>query len=298
MFCSEQDSEGSLLRKSSLSALLGGKLQPEELELAYESYDIVGDVAVIRVPEKLIHQSITIAEAVLQLHKNVRAVWRQSSAVSGEFRLRKLEYVAGERRALTTHKEHGCVFSVDLENCFFSPRLSYERMRIAKLVQPGEAVVNMFAGVGSFSIIIARHSQAERVYSVDINPIAVGLMQKNVLLNRVLNRVVPLEGDAKNIIEERLPRTADRVLMPLPEKAYEYLGYCVEALKPKGGWVHYYDFEHARKGESSIGKVKAKVYEKLSLMGISFTISSGRIVRDIGPRWQQVVLDIQILGKD
>ena len=286
------------MRKSNLPALLEGKLQPEELEVVNKSYDIVGDIAVIRVPEKLKHQSIIIAEAVLQLHKNVKAVWRQSSAVSGTFRLRKLEHIMGERRALTAHREHGCVFSVDLENCFFSPRLSYERMRIARSVQPGEVVVNMFAGVGSFSIVIAKHSSAERVYSIDVNPMAVGFMQENILLNQVLNRVVPLRGDAKSIIKERLHETADRVLMPLPEKAYEYLGYSIEALKPKGGWVHYYDFEHARKGESSTRKVEEKVSKKLSLMNVSFTIPFSRIVRDTGPRWQQVVLDVQIFGKD
>jgi tRNA (guanine37-N1)-methyltransferase len=285
------------LRKSDLSALLAGKLQPGELELVYKSYDIVGDIAVIRVPDKLERQSIIIAEAVLQLHKNVKAVWRQSSAVSGEFRLRKLEHVAGERRALTTHKEHGCAFRVDLENCFFSPRLSYERMRIARLVQPAEIVINMFAGVGSFSIIIAKHSNAETVYSIDVNPMAVGFMRENILLNHVLNRVAPLKGDAKNIIRDRLYKKADRVLMPLPEKAYEYLDCSVQALQPDGGWVHYYDFEHARKGESSTDKVVAKVSEKLSLMNVNFAIPFSRIVRDTGPRWQQVVLDVQILGK-
>jgi tRNA (guanine37-N1)-methyltransferase len=286
------------LTKSNLSSLLDGKLRPEELELVYKSYDIIGDIAVIRVPEKSVPQSAIIAEAILQLHNNVKAVWRQSSALSGRFRLRKLEYLVGEKRTLTAYKEHGCIFSVDLKNCFFSPRLSHERMRIARQVHEDEVVVNMFAGVGSFSIIIAKRSQAKRVYSIDVNPAAVGFMRENILLNRVLNRVVPVEGDSKTIIKERLRKTADRILMPLPEKAFEYLDYGIEALKPKGGWVHYYDFEHARKGESSVSKVEAKVSQKLSLMNVSFSIPFSRIVRDIGPRWQQVVLDVQIFGKD
>jgi len=286
------------LTKSDLSALLDGKLRPEELKLVYKSYDIIGDIAVIRVPEKLVHQSTIIAEAIFQLHSNVKAVWRQSSAVYGRFRLRKLDHVAGEMRTLTTYKEHGCIFSVDLKSCFFSPRLSHERMRITGLVHNGEVIVNMFAGVGSFSMVIAKHSQAKRVFSIDVNPEAVGFMRENILLNHVLNRVIPVEGDSKTIIKERLRKTADRILMPLPEKAFEYLDYGIEALKPEGGWVHYYDFEHARKGESSIGKVKAKVSQKLSLMNVSFSIPFSRIVRDTGPRWQQVVLDVQIFGKD
>lgn len=194
--------------------------------------------------------------------------------------------------------EHGCLFKVDLKKCYFSPRLSYERIRIARLIKPHEFVVNMFAGVGPFSIIIAKHSDAEKVYSIDVNPTAVRFMQENVLLNHVFNRVVPLKGDAKTIIAEKLQNTADRVLMPLPDKAYEYLDSAIMALKPKGGWVHYYDFEHARKDENPIDKVKAKVSEKLALMNVKFTFPFSRIVRDTGPRWQQVALDIQIRGND
>jgi tRNA (guanine37-N1)-methyltransferase len=286
------------LRKNNLSRLLDAKLRSEELKLVYKSYDIIGDIAVIRVPKKLAHQSTIIAEAILQLHNNVKAVWRQSSAVSGRFRLRKLEYLVGESRTLTAYKEHGCIFSVDLKNCFFSPRLSHERMRIARLIHEDEVILNMFAGVGSFSIIIAKHSQADRVYSIDVNPAAVGFMRENILLNHVLNRVIPIEGDSKTIIKERLRKTADRILMPLPEKAFEYLDYGIEALKPEGGWVHYYDFEHAGKGESAVSKVEAKVSQKLLLMGVSFSIPFSRIVRDTGPRRQQVVLDVQIFGKD
>jgi len=170
-------------------------------------------------------------------------------------------------------------------------------MRIARLVKPGEVVVNMFAGVGSFSIIIAKHSQAGRVYSIDVNPAAFEYMRENVLLNRVVNHVVPLKGDAKTIISERFQNTADRVLMPLPEKAYEYLDYAVAALKPKGGWIHYYDFEHAGIDENRIEKVKAKISRKLSRFNTDFTMPFSRVVRDVGPRWQQVVVDIEILGK-
>jgi tRNA (guanine37-N1)-methyltransferase len=282
------------LRKCSLSNLLENKLSPEELRLVYKSYDVVGDIAVIRVPEKLKGRTTIIAGALMGSQKHLKAVWRQTGAVDGEFRLRGLEQVAGEKRAVTNHREHGCVFRVDLLNCYFSPRLAYERMRIAQLVRPGEIVVNMFAGVGSFSIIIAKHSRVERVYSIDVNPMAFEYMWENVSLNRVVNRVVPLSGDAKAVVMERLQNTADRVLMPLPEKAYECLDCAVATLKPKGGWIHYYDFEHARKGEDPVEKVKAKISRKLSQLNVDFALPFGRIVRDTGPRWQQVVVDVQI----
>ena len=286
------------MRKHGLLNLLKDKLSPEELRLVCQSYDIISDIAIIRVPEKLKGESAIIAEALMGLHKHVRAVWRQSGAVGGEFRLRGLDHVAGEKRTVTTYKEHGCVFRVDLLNCYFSPRLAYERMRIAQLIEPDEVIVNMFAGVGSFSIIIAKHSQSERVYSIDVNPMAFAYMQENVLFNHAVNRVIPLKSDAKTVIMERLQNTADRVLMPLPEKAYEYLDYAVAALKPNGGWIHYYAFEHIRKDENPIEKVKTKVSRKLSRLGIDFALPFGRVVRDTGPRWQQVVVDIQIRRKN
>jgi len=281
--------------KGSLKTLLQDKLEPHELELLSKSYDIVGDVAIIRVSEALIPRVQTIAEAILQTQKHVKTVLRQVSPVSGDFRTRELEWIAGEKKTETVYKEFGCLFRVDLEKCYFSPRLSYERMRIARLVQPEEVVVNMFAGVGSYSIVIAKHSRPEKIYSIDINPIAIQFLKENVRLNRVERQVVPILGDAKEKIERRLRNIADRVIMPLPEKAFEYLDSAVLALRPKGGFIHYYDFEHFAKGESFLEKTGRKVSEKLRRLGVNFEILSSRIVRTTGPNWHQVALDIKTL---
>jgi len=93
----------------------------------------------------------------------------------------------------------------------------------------------MFAGVGCFSILIARNVPTAKVYSIDVNPVAFEFMQENVVVNRAFGQVFPLLGDAKALIETRLRGVADRVLMPLPEKALEYLPCAVAALKPSGG---------------------------------------------------------------
>jgi tRNA (guanine37-N1)-methyltransferase len=280
--------------KEDLRLRLADKLEPWELKLVYKSYDIIGDIAVIRVPEPLKQRSKIISEAVMQTNKRIKAVWRLTSSVSGNFRLRDLERVLGERKTETLHKEHGCIFKVDLEKCYFSPRLSHERMRIAEQIQPGEVILNMFAGVGCYSIIIAKHSNPEKIFSIDINPVAIQCMQENIRLNKVEEKVIPVQGDAKKVIEERLQNVADRVLMPLPEKAYEYVDYALLALKPTGGWIHYYDFEHAKKGENPIEKIELKVSKKLQMLGVDFQVVFERIVRTTGPNWYQVVLDIRV----
>jgi len=286
--------EGERLRRR-LRKILSEVLSPEDLAYVYSSYDIVGDRAIIRLTDTSKKHGRIIAGAIMSVHRNVRTVLAQTSPVHGDFRLRKLEYVAGEEKTSTIHKESGCLFFVDVEKCYFSPRLFYERMRIAGHVGNGEVVVNMFAGVGCFSVAIAKHSNAEKVYSIDVNPAAVQHMKENVRLNRVYGKVIPVLGDAKEVIEKRLCNAADRILMPLPEKAFEYLPYALLALKKTGGWIHYYDFEHARKNENPIEKVKLKVSEKLESLSVAFEIPFARVVRTTGPNWHQIVLDILII---
>ncbi|MCW4053161.1 MAG: methyltransferase, partial [Candidatus Bathyarchaeota archaeon] len=174
--------------------------------------------------------------------------------------------------------------------------LAFERIRIAKLVKDNEIIVNMYAGVGCYSITIAKHSETARIYSIDINPDAVRYMRENILLNRIVGRVFPIEGDANKIVEENLQGKVDRILMPLPEKAYSYLDHALSSIKPRGGWIHYYDFQHASKMEDPVEKTKARVTEKLRKMNTDFELPLGRIARQTGPNWYQVALDIQING--
>ena len=225
----------------------------------------------------------------------MKTVLVQESPVAGDLRLRRLRHVAGENKTTTLHRESGCLFTVDVAECYFSPRLSHERMRIAKMVETGENVINMFAGVGCFSIMIAKHSGAAKVFSIDVNPAAVQFMHENIRLNRVYDKVIPIWGDSKEIINSQLQRVADRILMPLPEKALEYLPCALSALKASGGWIHYYGFEHSAKTESPTEKAKLKVAKALEALGVDFEVFSVRVVRSTGPNWFQLAADIHVM---
>jgi tRNA (guanine37-N1)-methyltransferase len=135
------------LRKR-LRRTLSRVLSPEDLTNVYNSYDIVGDIAMFRLPCASRKNAQNIAKAIMRIHKSVKTVLAQVSPVAGDFRLRRLTHVTGENRTSTIHRESGCLFSVDVEKCYFSPRLYHERSRIARLIKPNETVVNMFAGVG------------------------------------------------------------------------------------------------------------------------------------------------------
>jgi tRNA (guanine37-N1)-methyltransferase len=282
------------LRKR-LRKKLSGVLSSEDLSKIYNSFDVVGDIAIIRLPCTSSVTAQTAAKAIMSVHRKVKTVLLQVSPVAGDLRLRRLTHLAGENKTSTIHREFGCLFSVDVAKCYFSPRLSHERMRIARMIEPNENVVNMFAGVGCFSIIIAKHATHAKVFSIDVNPAAIQFMQENIRLNRVYDKVIPLLGDSKEIINKRLQRVADRVLMPLPEKAFEYLPYAVSALKASGGWIHYYGFEHAKKTESPTEKVKLKVAETLDALGVAFEVSFVRVVRSTGPHWFQLAADVHVM---
>lgn len=260
-----------------------------------KSFDVVGDIAIIRMPFDSRSKAETAAKVIMSSHKNIKTVLLQTSPVSGELRLRGLRYVAGENKTRTVHREFGCSFSVDVAECYFSPRLLHERMRVAKLVAPNETVVNMFAGVGCFSIVIAKYAKPEKVFSIDVNPIAVQFMQENIRLNRVYGKIAPLLGDSKEIVNSQLQRVADRVLMPLPEKALDYLPFALVALKKSGGWIHYYSFEHVTKTESPINKAKLKVVDAVDALGAHFEEPFVRVVRSIGPNWFQLAADVRVI---
>lgn len=280
--------------KNTLRTLLKGKLTPSEVALVYNSYDVIGDIAVIRVPDQMAHQSGTIAEALTLQHKHVKSIWRQTGPVSGDLRLRELEWVSGERRTETVHKEYGCLFKVDVKDCYFSPRLGFERMRIASLAKENEVIVNMFAGVGCYSIVIVRHSNVLKTFSIDVNPVAIKYLRENILLNKVVGKVIAVEGDARKIIDAKMKDTGDRILMPLPEKAHEYIDCAIAAIKPPVGWIHYYQFEHATKRKSPVEKVEEELSRKLQRQNVDFEIRLGRLVRQTGPNWYQVAIDVRV----
>jgi tRNA (guanine37-N1)-methyltransferase len=277
-----------------LIEILSESLPSQELANICGSYDIVGDIAIMRLTEKSRKYRREIAEATMGAHLNVKTSLAQTGPVHGDFRVRRLEFVAGENKTVTTHVEYGCILSVDVKKCYFSPRLSYERMRVARQVGDGEVVVNMFAGVGSFSLLIAKHSGVSKVYSIDVNAAAVQFMRENTRINGAYGKVIPILGDSKRIIEEKLCHVADRVLMPLPEKALEYLPYTVLALKEAGGWIHYYDFEHATRDEDPVEKIKLKVAKEFQRERVKFEVPFGRVIRSTGPNWYQVVLDVAV----
>ena len=264
-------------------------LTSQESQELISSFDQIGDIIIVKIPNSLLTKKKLIGETLLNEVKIAKSVFYQASAVEGDFRTRNLEILAGEDKTETEYKEFGCKFTVDVENAFFSPRLSTERERIANLVQEGEMVVNMFAGVGMFSIMIAKKKRCT-VYSIDINPVATKLCEKNIISNKIAGNIISINGDASQVIQEQLRNKSDRTLMLLPERSDEFLESAINATK-SGGIIHYYSHIHADK-KSNAGKLSEEHY--LQVTPVKSEILGSKIVRAVGPRYYQTVVDVKI----
>jgi len=279
-------------KPKSLLEILSRALPPDLLEEVPRSFDVVGDIAIVEVsPPLWPHRSI-LGEALMEVHRRIRLVLAKGGPISGPFRLRELVPIAGSGPTETIHREHGCVFKLDVAKVYFSPRLSYEHARVASQVGAGEVVIDMFAGVGPFSILIARRTGGCLVFAIDINPVAIHYLAENVRLNKVRGLVVPVLADAREAVEKALEGLADRIIMNFPEGAKDFLGYACRALKPEGGIIHFYTFAGAPDPE---GEAVRALIEGVEEAGRELRkVLVVRKVRAVGPfRWQ-VVVDAEV----
>lgn len=249
--------------------------------------DVVGDIAIVRLDGFAPAEKEKVAEALIGEMKNVRVVMEQEGGIEGEFRLRRLSHLAGERRTTTLHRENGCAFKVDLAKAYFSPRLSTERLRIARLVKPRERVLNMFAGVGPFSIAIAKLSGA-RVTSCELNGEAARLHEDNDRLNKVEGLVEVVRADAAEL-PETLKAKYDRILMPHPSEADRYLPAALSLAKGRAT-IHYYRHVLGKDEEEAAAALKEEL-RRLLPGGARF---SPRRVREVGPRWVEMAADVKL----
>ncbi len=270
---------------------LGRILTPAELGELVTSFDIIGDLAVVEVPRPLEPKELMIGNAIMKVHRNIKGVLKKLGPMEGEYRVRRLKCIAGEDRTVTYCRESGVTMKLDLAKVYFSVRLATERTRIAGLVGAGERVLVLFAGVGPFALVIARQSPAAEIVAVELNPDAVAYMKENLSINKAKNIVV-IEADAKRLDFAQIggEGSFDRVVMPLPKSAHEFLDVAFRAAKD-GGIVHFYTLADInRPTEDAMEKASAEA----GRCGVRLELMGSRIVRPYSPGMVQAVLDLRI----
>ncbi len=218
------------------------------------SFDVVGSIIMLKLPNELMGFKREIGAALLQAHPQYATVCLVDP-VQGEFRVRDVEVIAGVRSTETVHREFGLFFKVDVGKVYFSPRLASERRRVANLVKRGEVVVDMFSGVGPFVVMIARYAFPKRVYAIDKNKDAARFAVWNVVHNKVQDCVKVVWADAGDISNILGGVRGDRVIMNLPFGGFDFVSN-VFSIANNRCVVHYYEVLREEMVEVRIEELK------------------------------------------
>jgi tRNA (guanine37-N1)-methyltransferase len=272
-----------------LRNLLSSSIPDADINLLPRSYDVIGDLILINLNDEIWDKRNLIGKIIKEKFKNIRSVFAKKGPVRGEYRIRNIENIAGDNDSITLHKENGCLFNLDLSKVYFNSRLGGERLRVANKISKNEIVTDMFAGVGPFSILIAKKRGAF-VNAIDSNPFAIAYLERNSVKNKVEKLVKIFKGNSDEIIKKYLLGTSDRVIMNLPEKAFNFLDAAIAALKSRGGVIHYYTFSDEENLNSKIKLVK----KKIEAHGFKIRDLKIMCVREIAPFYYQYVLDINL----
>ncbi|UCE75334.1 MAG: class I SAM-dependent methyltransferase family protein [Methanomassiliicoccales archaeon] len=259
---------------------------PEELrQFLPTSFDIVGKVAIIKVQDEIQGYVKQIGEAILSANKSVETV-ALDCGVKGEERVRGLKIVAGKESTETVHKEYGIELETDPSKVYFSPRLATEHFRIAQMVKDDEVVIDMFCGIGPFSILMAKHRKPDKIYAIDINSDAIGYLKRNIKRNKVSN-IVPLLGDSKVLVPDL--EGAHRIVMNLPHSAFEFLSFALLKIK-NNGVIHYYEVLNHESIDDRLEEIKKMANKD----GITIILLGQREVHTYSPESSLYCLDLRV----
>jgi tRNA (guanine37-N1)-methyltransferase len=255
-------------------------------------YDVIGTIAIIDVGADIGAGRVRqLAKELMEENSHVKTVLAKAGAVAGRYRIRGLRYVAGRRNFATVHRENGCSFYMDVRKTFFSPRLAYERARIARLSKGKERVVVMFAGAGPFVVQIAKANGRAEVVGIELNRDSFSYMKRNIELNRLKNARAVF-GNVRTV-SRRYRNIADRILMPLPMSSMDFLGDAFDVAKTRAV-IHLYAFCSS----DTLGKeLIDRTIDLGRKRGISITLIGKRVVRPYSSKELEMAFDLLVRKK-
>ena len=289
----------------SIEDALVGELPENILELVPKSYDVIGKIAIVEfdhintINDKNVSSyKKKVAEALVSVNKSVKTVYEKLSEVKGIYRLKELKIIYGEDNPETIHKENDCYFKLDVKKTYFTPRLVFERNRVSSSsFKKQELIVDMFTGVGPFSIQIAKKNEV-KIYAFDVNPSAYKYITENIEINKIKGKVIAHHMDVKELLNpdnklgHYLKHKINRIIMNLPEQSINFLDVVCFLMKKPSGILHFYQFcEKPNPIKKGIENLNTNL--KDSGWHIEEILNS-KIVKPFSPKSDLIVIDLKI----
>ena len=266
-------------------------LTPSEFELLPTKWELLGDILILRLPLKLKSYWNKIASIYAeQLH--ARSVLRRFDKIQGVYRQPGVEFLYGDEHTETTHIENKVKFRIDPMQIMFSSGNIDERIRIATLAQPQDTIVDMFGGIGYFSIPLAVHSKPKKIIACELNPVAFEYLNTNIQLNHVGHIIQAILGDNRKMIPEGI---ADRIVMGYIKSDDTHRAAAIKILKPMGGVLHFHDvgFKNNVK-KTALDKFSNSLENSGFNKNFEMKLLNYYKIKSYGPKLDHVVLDILV----
>lgn len=272
-----------------ISKLLSLEFPNVDLNEIIIKYDQMGEIGVLKLDPS--NTTVTfrsrVGELILSQTSKLKTVVNKIDVVEGTERTYPIEHLAGERNTQSWHQEYGILINFDIETTYFNPRLAEEHNRVAKLIDSGEKVLDLFCGVGPFALYCASRIPCE-VVAVDINPDAILALKKSIAYNKLQGNINAIIGDSLTIFQSK--NYFNRIIMNLPQNSADFLPYAARLLK-KGGIITFYQF--IPKSKNPEKDIREMITEKIDEVN-SYKVLYVKEGREVSPSKVQMNVDIQI----
>ena len=269
---------------------LSGEIPLESMKYLPDKWEKIGDVLTIKLDRNLEKYQEKVGETYAEILQ-CKTVLKDVGGISGIFREPKVEIIYGSTDTETLHIENSIKFKLDPQKIMFSSGNMDERLRMAKISNKNETVVDLFAGVGYFTLPMAVFSRPKRIFACEVNPVAYNYLCKNIVLNHVPSIVQPLFGDNRTTAPKNV---ADRVIMGYIGDTHRFLPIAIECLKDFIGTIHYHDVFQNETIPNKPMKDAQKIIESYDRKAKLLTYSC---IKSYAPGLTHAVLDIRLDAK-
>ncbi|MEX2016878.1 MAG: hypothetical protein WD876_00185 [Candidatus Pacearchaeota archaeon] len=264
------------------------------------AYDFFGNVVLVKFDRKTsAREKKKFAEKIMKENTAIKTVLEKTGKFKGRLRKQETKYLLGLKTKEVLYRENGCVFRFNIDKTYFSPRLGNERKEIAGLIKGGDVLV-MFAGAAPYSIVIAKNSKSKKVYSNEINKEANKYGEQNVIMNKLKDNVIMLNGNIQYVAtkvkkglkvnNEPVPKSFDYIVMPRPQLKDSFLKETF-SLSKKGTTVFYYDFCK----DDEIDFIKDKLNREAKDAKKKIKILRIKLAGEIGPHKMRLRVDFKVV---